>query len=282
MLTMKIFKVFVAVVLGSAIGGLTALKLNLFLVWWLGLGLGASLGGVVGYASFEFREVIRAVRTVLQRFKGRRIGVDRLARRTLIALMELSICVTIFITGATMLGALGGIVAAMAGDLHPLLAASGVLGAVLVAIACREALERDNMVFRKREPTLRELGQEIFLSSPFSLFTYHLFLALRKVIQGAPKYIPLVIAAVWVMAVGIPKAGALIISFIKEVVVLIHSELRLLCFVWAFMGSLLVFLLDSVLLGAVLGGLLGSFNHYLVGVQLLGLHKNGFADNGAY
>lgn len=49
-------KVFIASALGAFIGSLVALQLNAYL-WWLGL----IAGGLVGYLSYEFKAVLRAI-----------------------------------------------------------------------------------------------------------------------------------------------------------------------------------------------------------------------------
>jgi len=68
-------KVFVACALGAFIGALAALELNSYF-WWLGL----IVGGLVGYLTYEFKEVIEAVRQAWKAVVSWRISFDTIKK----------------------------------------------------------------------------------------------------------------------------------------------------------------------------------------------------------
>jgi|GEM_PF-995767 len=74
----------------------------------------------------------------------------------------------------------------------------------------------------------------------------------------------------WILP-RIPLAGRLTGQFCKRTFVLAHNDLRLLCFVDATIGAIAGYFLGSALLGALIGGVSGLLNYWVVSVKILHL-----------
>src|SRR3989344_5939124 len=68
-------KIFIACTLGSLIGTLTAINIAPY-IWWLGLIIGLVTGFVIGYLTYEFRQVIVSGKVAWQKVFAKEYTID--------------------------------------------------------------------------------------------------------------------------------------------------------------------------------------------------------------
>ncbi len=231
-------KVFVACALGAFIGSLVALQLNHYF-WWVGL----FVGGLVGYFTYEFKEVLRAIPEAWRTVTSWRPDFEYWK-----ALGKASIYSTIFFSVITVPFAM----------LFLLISEIGVAVAYLLLTPLAGLLmARSVLCGCGREKYQSKVQEQRKLARHNALFVYFWYL---------PK---LTLKGVWWTVLHIPAGIVLLSCFIWQVVKLIHSDERLLCGVDAAIGALVGYLVGNALIGALFGGVFGVANFELVSKLLL-------------
>jgi hypothetical protein len=78
------------------------------------------------------------------------------------------------------------------------------------------------------------------------------------------------VSTAFIVAVCV-ELRAFTISFLKQLFLLIHSEMRLLCLFDAALGSVIGYFAGNVLIGAIAGGVLGVLNFEILSRRILRL-----------
>ncbi len=235
-------KVFLASALGGGIGALVALQVwQPF--WWVGM----LVGGLLGYLSYDFKEVIRAIPTAWR--MATEGGYFRDIARFVAKFFGSLIVGGANVVVPLLLALWGGF--PLKTDLH-LWAELWVWGGGLLLLvyamwgrtSSRPFSEDDFVLFIRRR-------------NPFMVYGYYL-----------PK-------GLWWLARRTPRAVVLtavtMARFVKYLFILIHSELRLLCAFDAALGAAIGYFLGSAAIGALAGGVIGVLNFELVSKRLLHL-----------
>jgi len=261
-------KVFTACALGGGIGTLVALQANP-LFWWVGL----LVGGLVGYLTYDFKEVVKAVPRAGQMAVAGVCShgvVDALLNTwalfyflTVMTLPIFTSFVLIFwllaaIDGGPPLMSLTTALLACVGGGHWFAYPSFVYCLFVGAWQARD----------------REKPREIFddfswrTFNPFSVYFYYLPKAIWWMVKRVPKASWIAISA---SVMGIWEMTKLLGSFVIYLFLLIHSEMRLLCAADAALGAAVGYFSGNALIGALAGGVIGVLNFEIVSKRLLKL-----------
>ncbi|MCL4178678.1 MAG: hypothetical protein KJ072_13170 [Verrucomicrobia bacterium] len=250
---------------GATLGAVLALQWGYF--WWIGV----FLGGAVAYFSFRFREGIVAARRVwrsLARPKAAawRTGIWNVARLTgaVMALLCFGVSILIMIVGVAMSLAVGEGLSfsgqgqsGMSGEAgiaaqYWVIVAAALLFAVVLAVFGVLVAAND------RKAACRTI-LSCFLLTPLVL--------------------PFTLAFVIGSAL-LPRAGRLVVRLAvvglqaaRQLFVLIHSELRVLCMTDAMIGAVAGFFCGHALVGGLIGAVCGLVDYKLVSVRLLKVVK---------
>lgn len=253
-------KVFLACAFGAAIGTLVSLQLSP-LFWWAG----TLVGGLVGYPSYEAREIVRAApvawRYATDRPQGYWLDVGKRIAGYALFLTWVPLAILLWFVNIPYLREVDG---KSAIELYGLLGALGVaglfgftllfsMGTVIFGMAALAAEARGN------GKEVLEAGLEL------NPFTVCIALGHFAVVALLEKrfYLP----ALW-------RGMANVFHFFWHLFRLIHSDLRLLCGLDAAIGAGIGYAFGNVLIGALAGGLIGLVNYELVSRRLLKLVPN--------
>jgi len=257
-------RVFLASALGGGIGAFLALDLMPRL-WWLGL----VTGGLTGYVSYRFMDMLRAIRDAWrqvfppQKPPGwwRSYVWTQLHYMNLVlwACMGIMLFVVVPIT-------------APANKMEPGLETSTVwilFGSCCLVMALINlpfsALTTNDEV---KKGTLKEYTEECRLwtinTNPVGIVFRCIVFSIEFSIAAIAAAVPELPSAIRSLLRWFARTVMNIPRFIWLVFLKIHNEVRLLCGVDAFIGAGAGFLMGSALIGAVVGGLLGLLNYALV------------------
>lgn len=255
----KTARIFLACACGSGIGSLTALQLGHF---W---GLGALLGALAGYLTYDLEQIVNMIpvawkmtasvasleinpKPIWNWFKDVWLGS--------FAIFSFAISLTIF--------------------LHFFL----FLFLFLNSIGSQQQL---NLLFREGWMLLMLLLIcSIFIAAILSLASQStlqeknnnrkFFIGLFKNTNPVTVYLyyPAQIV-IWVVP-QIPAGAVILYNFLKNLFLLIHSDLRLLCGINSLIGAVVGYFSGNVLVGALAGGLLGVVDYEIVSKQILKVH----------
>jgi len=243
-------KVFFACALGSFVGALTALQMNIYF-WWVGM----IVGGLTGYLSYEFKKVTAAIP---QAWEKASIWSPQ---PLLIFLKSYAIeWLGLVAFGSTMFMALGalcwGASTPPVMNLH-IVFLLWMLGMGLIAGATMEF----------------KIGSEMLrYANPFAVFVFYPLKALfywmpKGIILAVPRIPAAFSAIITAVSIGAETLG----RFTKYLFVEIHSDERLLCGVDAAIGTAVGYFLGSAGIGALAGGLFGVLNYEVVSKRWLKL-----------
>lgn len=254
----KAGQVFLACALGAFIGGVIA-KQVWSGFWWLGL-----IGGfVVGYLSYDFLAVCRAVRSVWRKMTGMDVRHRCLLWQLFGFVFWLEVFVITFILGISLTwwslvtsiphSRLWSFLLILSVDVVP--AVSAIM--LLVLFGHKDF----------RNPTRRLTDEEMIIRiqwcikylNLFMLLTYWPVRGLIFLLRKSPQ--------------AVYKAVCFLGRFAKLVFIAIHSDIRLLCATDAALFALVGIHLGNPALGALVGGIFGVANYYVVSVKLLRLHQ---------
>jgi hypothetical protein len=255
-------KVFLACAIGSFIGTVVALQVNQNF-WWTGLLVGA----LVGYLAYEFKKVVAAVPVAWQEATSWwpeeewwkvfwKSGIQ-IANIGLIVSTPLSI-VFFFSPPQPIKTTCSLQIAVLVACIPPAFAVS--TGFLLAAALPHESLKRDLMAMEMWPNFLRVY---LWIIPQLLLWTVpkYLFLGIWLVLKLAPA-----------AAKALYRATKALGRFFWHLLVLIHSENRLLCFVDAAIGVATGYrFFHSAILGALIGGLWGALNFEVLSIRVLKL-----------
>lgn len=273
----RTLKIFIACALGALIGSLVALQLNHYL-WWIGL----FAGGLTGYLSYQFHEVVSAVRIAWHKTFTALSNAAAWKQWALCtaALSFLFISIVIVFCGSVYLIGL---------PLHPNEPSQIVVSqpntvwlsvfwvafgefVFLAVVSTALASGIDPQVLRF---VVRKLN-------PFAICVYWpvfgVVLVMRRAIKGTPLAVQVLVEKILdipfiivIFAQGVWRFFRNICLFLWRVFIQIHSEERLLCLVAATMGSGVGYICGNALIGALAGGLLGVLQYEIVSKRILHL-----------
>jgi len=251
---------------GATLGAVLALQWGYF--WWIGV----FVGGAAAYVGFRFREGMVAARRVWQsmtrpKAAALRAGIWNLARMTgaVIALLCFGVSILIMIVGVAMSLAAGEELsfsgraqfrmasgeASLAAQYWAILAAGLVVAVVLAVFGVLLAA-------RDRKAACRTILSCFLLTPPVLPFTLA-FVIGSALLPHASKLV------VRLAVLGFQTA--------RQLFVLIHSELRVLCMTDAMIGAVAGFFCGNALVGGLIGAVFGLANYKLVSVRLLKVVK---------
>jgi hypothetical protein len=251
---------------GATLGALLALQLGYF--WWVGV----LVGGAAAYLSFRFREGIVAARRVWQSMTrpgaaaALRAGLWNMVRMTgaMVAMLCFGAAILIMIVGVAMSMAAGeglgfseqGQVRmageASSGAQYWAVVAGGLLLAVVLAVLGVLLTASD------RKAAARNILSCFLLTPPVLPFT--LAIVIGSVLLPYSSKL-----AVRLAALGFQVS--------RQIFVLIHSELRVLCMTDAMIGAVAGYFCGNALIGGLIGAVCGWANYKLVSVRLLKIVK---------
>ncbi len=241
---MKDIRVFFACFFGALIGGLIAREVGSGL-WWIG----SIAGFVVGYLSYEFRQVIDGVRTAWNAIV--KIDFKKMLRSGLnVVGVVLVMIVSLILFLVCLHGAL--ISWAVFSKLITEQSLGGFSNEYFdwVSIATWFGLSVYVLFVKtKKEDTIRKYI--VVSCNPFIFFGFLIPRVVFLVIKTSPK---------WILATG---------KFFIEAFRYIHSDVRLLCGIDAAIGAVVGYFTGDILIGAFFGGLFGLLNYKIVRTYIL-------------
>lgn len=283
----KVLKVFLACALGAFIGSMVALQLNHYF-WWLGL----LVGGFAGYISYEFKKVMAAAPAAWETAKetvgkaGKTeihlLGPIKKAGKILagiflvlllgpikktgkILVYTFLVLLTGFIVGycffvnLNLLAALCSPEVNFLTETHKLISGpANILGTSItglvtlflivlsVGLLMQETMEM-NLVKSENKCIVTTVALSVApILTIFTLTSY----------------------AIYKLA---PRTAKFIGRFAKQLFLLIHSDIRLLCATDAAIGTAIGYFSGSAVIGAIAGGTFGVINYKIVSEHILRL-----------
>lgn len=241
-------KVFIASAIGAGIGAFIALELSPTLAW-----LGALIGFVAGYLTYEFKKVISAIP---QAFRA----TPRLMQWRPNSLLW---------RGGLWLGVLTASIASILylpviltmPSEHRMPVETAIFGMAMMGACVFLLFFFTTVRLIGSEKEVRELRQVAINCTPPMVVFYWLPKAIWLMVRhGLPKMVAFVM-----------KAATLIATFARELFIRVHSDVRLLCGTDAFLGASIGYFSGSTIMGTLAGGTLGLLNYELVSKRWLKL-----------
>lgn len=249
-----------ACALGAFVGALISLELAKFFVWgkylWT---VGAFVGGLVGYVSYQFKEIVSACREQEKRQRLFEAMCDiwsNLLKPTIKTVSE--ICAGFFVV---ILAQSLGIMAVL--SITTPLSFTGQESLVdVIATFCLISLVPTILTFpmycKYHEEKISQLGEWRVIYN--YLLHFNLFGVMWHTLCGT----------FWLLT-KIPKIVRECLHFARGVFITVHSDIRTICFVDSVLGATAGYFAGSALVGAVIGGLSGVLNYRLVSIRWLKL-----------
>ena len=235
-------KIFMACLLGAGIGAFVALQMGRSF-WWIG----ALVGGLIGYLSYDFKEVAMAVPRAWRSASGWRpledlkeVGLILFVFSTLILLWGSVMVLLSF--GFSPPPALKLDIRVLSGMTTGFFVSVYII-ALVFAFAGREIKSMDD----------RSLCKLVFCNAnPITVCFWHLPRGCWHAVK-------------WSVLVALPAVA----RFLKELFLLVHSDIRLLCGLDAALGSAIGYFAGNAFIGAIAGGLFGVANFELLSKRVL-------------
>lgn len=117
-----------------------------------------------------------------------------------------------------------------------------------------------------REKTI-EGWKKVLYSNPISV----LFIVLFGILFGAAWVITRLPRCAAILARFSAKVAVLIVRFLRNVFIYVHSERRTICFIDATIGAAIGYSFGSAIIGAIVGALIGLINYEIISVRWLRL-----------
>ncbi len=246
-------KIFLACALGAFIGALTALEINGYF-WWLG----CIVGGVVGYFIYELNTVLAAIPRAWRAATSWRPNMVMIKLR-------LSFGFGLFCMSSSFIIFFGSIIIIGAWD------ASGnpmsIMTVSIISICICGFMFLLGMATKPVNNIVeyKQFTRECILyANPVAVYIYWPVVGIILGIKNIPR-------AIRVTCHASITVGGVTATFTKKLFLLIHSEERLLCGVWAATGSLIGYFAGSAIIGAAAGGLLGVADYEIISKRVLHL-----------
>ena len=251
-------KVFTACAIGAGIGAFVSLEIWA-MFWWLGL----LVGGLCGYLSYEWREVVKAIPKafrVATSYRFPKYFLKTAMWQSLLVFSVFSWSVLLLPFVSTIENGIGVVVCiGFLGCLLSLVMAFDLLPVFLQ----QDSEEKKLSISEERIESLIIDAYLVFL--PIVLF-WHLPRGIIFLAKRVPRF------TVWFVAGCILVArewSAFSVRFCWELFLRIHSEMRLLCGVDAMFGAGIGYIAGSALIGALAGGVIGVVNYAVITERVL-------------
>lgn len=253
-------RIAMACFLGGAIGALIAIQLGVYL-WWVGV----LTGGLVGYLSYEFKKVAHAlcfagkmIRTKCRYGFSIDVSMTSIRRQAFGFVQDAMFLVLVVIicssVGTSWMFPLW-FVRKPEEPIVPatimFVFAAFLIGAGLISATRYHKWIRSELEQPKSDYVTVPLS--VFLVSPVGVLFYWLPLGIFKVLRVMPS----VAKFLWKVA--------------RKAFLLIHSEIRLLCFTDALIGAIVGYFCGSALIGGMAGAVSGLVNYELISKRWLKL-----------
>ncbi len=246
-------------------GAVLALEWGYF--WWIGV----LIGGAVAYFSFRFREGMVAVRRVWQslarpKAAAWRAAIWNVARMAgaVMALLCFGFSILIMIVGVAMSLAVGEGLSyggqgqsGISGEAS-IAAWYGIIAAAALLVAVGLALFGVLLAANDRKAVCRTILSCLLLTPLVLPFTLAFFIG-SALLPRVGRYV-----------VGL---AAFVLRAARQLFVLIHSELRVLCMTGAMVGAVAGFCFGHALIGGLVGAVCGLADYKLVSERLLKVVK---------
>ncbi|MCX6742758.1 MAG: hypothetical protein NT116_00805 [Candidatus Parcubacteria bacterium] len=236
----RTLKVFIACAFGAGIGAMIALQIGGYL-WWIGMIAGA----LIGYLSYEFKAVISAVVFAWKKVTAKhpdQIAIKKTTSTLFWAMMFIGNMSAIAIPYITF-------IVPQIKFRFPIIASFPITSLLIILAPLYLGICWLAQELAKGDE-LKERNLTFLLINPLFLFTL------------GP------ITFLYLTAICFKKT---IFPFCKTLFLLIHSEIRLLCFFDAGIGAGIGYFTGNALIGAICGGVLGVINYEIVSKRLLKL-----------
>ena len=244
-------KVFLACALGGGIGAFFALQMWSPL-WWLGM----IVGGFIGYLTYEFKEVIRAVPWAWRKATGWHPNWERwkvflrLLPTTAIGLPAVvALPISLFLLQGYAHG-------------NNVKVKEGLVATLVLCfiIFCWLSLLFAAMDTRRIIHGFTDLSVALQEHRRFNVFRVYFLVLPRAVAKG-----------VWRSPRWIARGAITIARFLRYLFILVHSEVRLLCGLDAALGAAIGYYFGHSIVGAIAGGIIGVANFEVISKRWLHL-----------
>ena len=226
-------KVFIASGVGGFIGTLVALSVNP-MFWWIGM----LIGGIIGYL-YDFREVLRAIkiawRTTIRWRPEWKLVIKHSFWMYIFSLNFVPIGIGLVVLSGEKLS----VIAILDLMIKMCLGITGFI--VVYSFVFVEGMKREG-----KDHIIIEYIETLQSLTPFHVSLIYV-----------PKYVP-----------KLCRKG---VVFIKKVIILIHSDIRLLCGFDAGFGTAVGYYIGNPIIGMLAGGLIGILNYELISKKVLHL-----------
>ena len=264
-------KVFLACALGAFVGAFVALEGNHYF-WWFGL----LVGGLVGYLTYEIKEVARALPVAWQKARGWQ--PDREWWQVYLKGVGIYIGSVFTLMTPPLLFLLwfsfGGFIEGRASSLEMITATAGLvflflLMGIYFGLTLQTTSGTDIKSLQKEQAEFQKFA------NPFRIYFWFLprwtlkggwwlLLSLLKLLEQSPRFVA---TALWVFIASAIVVAKLAYFLLKEV----HSDIRMLCGVDAAIGTIIGYFAGSAVIGALAGGAWGALNFEILSIRVLKL-----------
>jgi len=249
----KTIHIALACLLGAGIGAVIAQEFNQYF-WWIGV----LIGGVIGYVSYEFSAVLKAI--VIAWEEVRKEHANGFARVR------------------------SGIKTAFAVTFETLTHFAGVLLVMTASFSWMIAID---LIDGKPNYITSFAGW--FILSFFGLMVTAAMVSFYEIFRGPRKRdwnfwlcfvrdTNLLTVLVWWIPIGLfkligmmPATTKFVWRFCSRIFILIHSQFRLICMTDAMIGAIAGYLLGNAVVGGLIGAVCGVLNYWLISVRWLKL-----------
>lgn len=237
---------FLACALGAGLGCLISLEFSPEFCW-----VGFIIGGIVGYLSYEFKNVLKAIGQAYKGARGYKFPENYLS---LVLLMGLFFASVAFYSGC----AASAIVFLASWNPNDILKAFALCYAIYGAVLFFTSFVIITTSPRVDESEVVEWKESAYKASPHrTIYLALLYLLMGALFVFSPK------GWIWAWKV-ICRFCAFTKRFSWRAFLLIHSQVRLICGTDAMIGAAIGYFYGSALIGALAGGLIGVFNYKVV------------------
>jgi len=260
-------KIFLSAALGALIGSLVALELTSYL-WWIG----AIVGGLAGYLAYEIHRIPRAVKNGFEQILNFRPDYKMIRRFFLAYLGGLSISYTFSIICC--IGLLNTNTAINSEEIVlfsviylPLFLSVCALLAILAAtLPPNEQTDENIRVIRESHRRLRMVAIKYLnpLAFPFTI----IYLIVKSITKNHLRIISFIKKSLLFMVIGFWLKLYFLLKFIF---IQIHSDVRVICMIGAAIGSIIGYIFQNPILGAIVGGIMGILSYQIISVRILKL-----------
>lgn len=247
----QVVKVFLACAIGAGIGSFVALEVA-EMFWWVGL----FVGGFVGYVSYDWKEIIKAIPKAYRSSANR--GFIKKSIECLCFSADCGFWMSIIVGGlcvfCTEPQERGGVISfSLIISMCATAAISGfAVGFYIFLINNRIGEDHVDYI---------DIKKVCFYTLPFLLVFWHLPRGITFIAKRIPKF------SKWFVlgCISVAKEwGSFFGRFFWKLFLLIHCEMRILCGIDATIGAAVGYFAGSAIIGAVSGGIIGVFNYAVV------------------